>query len=219
MEIQIADKDLFDSSLQVNEIRNIYSNNYGCLAAEFVAAIFKNDYLMKTPNGYNIQKYYQEEAERICKSIEEDGIMQRTAWNIAVVTLTAQLLNKLLKFKFDTEKVEQFLISTARENIKKYKLNQPSGTIGDIYAELVKYGLENFKEFRRQDGVFIMGRAFSEFIKEKSYKPIDIKRELSKLGLLKINNGENEYVINQNGTRIKGVFIKINNNQGIMEVI
>lgn len=208
MELSISQDDLFFDAAEANQIAKLFHKHYGLLADEFVKRLISNDKLKDLTNLY--------EQEKLAVRKEYSGPMARMAENVAVITLCGKLLKELFNFQFQINEIENYLMSTANDNLENFRILQKGNVIIEtIYQELIEYARKACPNENKNftDHVVISSKAaklkLTEIQQDYKYKPIDVKRALKDNGLLVANDGPYSYNGTINGKSFRGLYLKI----------
>ncbi len=208
MELNISANDLFSNAKEANEITELSHKHYGLLADRFVIELIKSDTLNK------LKVLYEQESYRVKK--DYSGVLARVAENVAIVTLCGTLLNKLLAIQFNIEDVENYLMSTAKDNLDNFRMSQKRNVVmQEIYPELIEYARQECPNENKglTDHVVLSSKALkaklTQIQKEWGYKPIDVKRSLKEGGVLNATDGPYSYVGTINGKSFRGLYLYI----------
>jgi len=208
MELNISPDDLFSNAAEANLIADLTHKHYGLMADEFVKRLISNKVLP------NLESLYNEEAIRVRK--DYSGPLARMAENVAVVTLCGTLLKQLFSFQFQMEGIENYLMSTAKDNLYNFRISQKGNTIlKTIYPQLIEYARNTCPDENKNltDHVLISSKAtkakLTEIQSQLGHKPIEIKRALKEGGVLFANDGPYSYNGTVNGKSFRGLYLYI----------
>ena len=208
MELSISPDDLFFDATEANEITAFSHKHYGLLGDEFVNRLISSN---KLNDLYNL---YAQEITLVRKNYS--GPMARMAENVAIVILCGKLLNQFFSFNFDIPAVENYLMSTTKDNLENFRISQKGNVVmKTIYPVLIEYAKTTCPDENKNptDHVVISSKALklklAEIQKDLGYKPIDVKRSLKEGGVLYANDGPYSYVGTINGKSFRGLYLYI----------
>lgn len=208
MELNISPDDLFTDATESNRIADLSHKHYGLLADEFIKRLITNNILD------SLSDLYDQEIQRV-KAGRSD-VLARVAQNVAIVTLCGKLLNQLFSFNFNIPDVENYLMSTAKDNLDSFRISQKGNVImKSIYPILIEYAKQACpnENGKLTDHVVISSKATKSILaqiqKDYGYKPIDVKRSLKDGGVLHANDGPYSYNGTINGQSFRGLYLYI----------
>ena len=189
-EISVSDDELFDSSEQAEHMLKLVTENYGIIEPMFVEYLLKNDVLS------SINELHQIEIDKARSlNLDNDKIVNRLCNNIATVTLTAEIAQKVLGIGFDIDCVRKYLVNVCIDNLKSYRdsndTNTKFGIAYDILIERAK------TEGEYKDGYYIISTEVFKNIYKSNCKDFCMIREwklwLKEHNCLYVNDGDFRY--------------------------
>lgn len=208
-ELTISDNDLFDNGENARHISNISKSHYGLIGTAFVNSLIKEKSLE------NIEELLRKDTECAVASLtdlisDDAGIVNRLSGKIAIITVTARLLNNIFDFDFDVDNIKNYLVNISANNILTFnELNDEEAQFKKLYKEFFE-SISEIGEIKPEypDAVFVSSSIFkrhSEEIfntkKSKKYaKLMDRIEAMSKYNCL-VTKGNPYRYITERGTQ------------------
>lgn len=169
IEIAVRDGVLFDDEAQCSRMEQYASENYGNALPKLVGVISKLG-VEKVKDMVKDEKRSLE-----AKLGEEELVVKRHCWELAVIRTTARLANECLGYSFDIEAMTDFIIENIRVSLEDTREMQPDDQVmAKIYPRLKKkvegyreiggetYGLLPYSELKALVDEYCKGIKYSE---------------------------------------------------------
>lgn len=113
IELEIYQRELFDSAEQAEMIKELSQDNNGVIAYEFVSYILRNKLVS------SLKELLKSEVESIrTVANSDDSLLNALCYKIAIVTLTARWANESVGFTLDVEGIRDCLLNICEENVR-----------------------------------------------------------------------------------------------------